>query len=146
MCLTPGPCLTPGRKHSQSLAEAHPRRSGRPPHPPPPPPPFRQSKILNFVVLIPSKEHCPLVLLDENGQPTSSSFAFPEWGGVSVLCPREASKTQQAQGGSIPSYFLSAGDLTEVVTAFTMQIRQLLGMRVEPIALHQRSGASFGNA
>uniref|UniRef100_A0A7S4CF83 GPI transamidase component PIG-S n=1 Tax=Eutreptiella gymnastica TaxID=73025 RepID=A0A7S4CF83_9EUGL len=88
----------------------------------------RQSKILNFVVLIPSKEHCPLVLLDDNGQPTSSSFAFPEWGGVSVLCPREASKTQQAQGGSIPSYFLSAGDLTEVVTAFTMQIRQLLGI------------------
>ncbi|KAK7681393.1 hypothetical protein QCA50_015485 [Cerrena zonata] len=42
--------------------------------------------VLHFVAFIPSKEHDPLYILDDEGHPTTSNaFILPQWGGIIIL-------------------------------------------------------------
>ncbi|KAK9137156.1 hypothetical protein Sjap_007750 [Stephania japonica] len=88
-----------------------------------------RSKVLQFVVYIPSAEECPLLLQLPNGEISSTNgFISPMWGGVVVWNPPGCSKNSKNEHHPI-SNTLSPQDLQKVLEVFTGQLRQLFGLK-----------------
>ncbi|KFK38171.1 hypothetical protein AALP_AA3G078200 [Arabis alpina] len=89
-----------------------------------------RSKILQFVVYIPSGEECPLHLQLPNGEISKTNgFISPMWGGVIVWNPRNCDK----DSGSPSRNTISPQDLEQIVEVFLGQFRQLFGFKSEAI-------------
>lgn len=86
-----------------------------------------RSKILQFVVYIPSAKECPLLLMLPNGDISETNgFISPMWGGVIVLNPPSCSNS----GGRHPfRHTISSQDIRNVFEVFMGQFRQLLGLK-----------------
>ncbi|MCL7035624.1 hypothetical protein MKW94_014709 [Papaver nudicaule] len=87
-----------------------------------------RSKVLQFVVYIPSSEECPLRLQLPSGKlSTTNGFISPMWGGVIVWNPPRcfrSSKNMQPQ-----KYTLTSEDLEELLEVSLGQLRQLFGLK-----------------
>ncbi|KAL5798728.1 hypothetical protein ACOSQ2_003548 [Xanthoceras sorbifolium] len=87
-----------------------------------------QSKILQFVVYIPSAKECPLRLQLPNGEISKTNgFISPMWGGVIVLNPRSCLKDLESKQPQ--RHTMSPEDLQEVFEVFMGQFRQIFGLK-----------------
>ncbi|XP_058097494.1 uncharacterized protein LOC131242696 isoform X2 [Magnolia sinica] len=87
-----------------------------------------RSKVLQFVVYIPSAKECPLLLRLSDGEISATNgFVSPMWGGVIVWNPPRCSK--EAHGIRPPRHTLSPQELQKVFQVFVGQLRLLLGLR-----------------
>ncbi|XP_044500940.1 GPI transamidase component PIG-S [Mangifera indica] len=87
-----------------------------------------RSKILQFVVYIPSAKECPLHLQLPNGDISrTNGFISPMWGGVIVWNPRSCLKDSESKHTT--RHTMSAEDLQEVFEVFMGQFRQLFGLK-----------------
>ncbi|KAG6593005.1 GPI transamidase component PIG-S [Cucurbita argyrosperma subsp. argyrosperma] len=89
-----------------------------------------RSKILHFVIYIPSARECPLLLQLPDGQISETNgFISPMWGGVIVWNPKgcldRKSKQHHRQMISYP-------ELEKIVEVFLGQFRQLFGLKSDP--------------
>ncbi|CAN6447053.1 unnamed protein product [Victoria cruziana] len=85
------------------------------------------SKILHFVVYIPSAQECPLVLQLPGGKVSGTNgFISPMWGGVVIWNPPTCLKNYDAPQPSKLS--LSPKDLEQVFSVFIWQLRLLFGL------------------
>ncbi|KAL5701673.1 hypothetical protein ACHQM5_026985 [Ranunculus cassubicifolius] len=86
-----------------------------------------RSKILHFVVYIPSEDECPLLLQLPNGKisPTNG-FISPMWGGVIVWNPSSCLKNSSSRHPV--RHTLSPQELEKVFEVFMGQLRQLFGL------------------
>ncbi|KAI3874679.1 hypothetical protein MKX03_015156 [Papaver bracteatum] len=87
-----------------------------------------RSKVLQFVVYVPSAEECPLQLQLPSGKiSTTNGFISPMWGGVIVWNPPRcfrSSKSMQPQ-----KHMLTSEDLEELLEVSLGQLRQLFGLK-----------------
>ncbi|RZC77928.1 hypothetical protein C5167_002168 [Papaver somniferum] len=87
-----------------------------------------RSKVLQFVVYVPSAEECPLQLQLPSGKiSTTNGFISPMWGGVIVWNPPRcfrSSKSMQPQ-----KHTLTSEDLQELLEVSLGQLRQLFGLK-----------------
>ncbi|KAI3911443.1 hypothetical protein MKW98_010330 [Papaver atlanticum] len=87
-----------------------------------------RSKVLQFVVYVPSAEECPLQLQLPSGKmSTTNGFISPMWGGVIVWNPPRcfrSSKSMQPQ-----KHTLTSEDLEELLEVSLGQLRQLFGLK-----------------
>lgn len=84
-----------------------------------------RSKILHFVVYVPSAEECPLLLQLPDGEISrTNAFISPMWGGVLVWNPSNCSLDSRNQRRRI-----SNEDLQKVFEVFMGQLRQLFGLK-----------------
>ncbi|KAL6214344.1 hypothetical protein ACLB2K_013778 [Fragaria x ananassa] len=87
-----------------------------------------RSKMLHFVVYIPSAKECPLLLQLPDGQiSTTNSFISPMWGGVIVLNPQTCRKDSESKRPS--RHTIMHEDLQKVFEVFMGQFRQLFSFR-----------------
>ncbi|KAH7576373.1 hypothetical protein JRO89_XS01G0046900 [Xanthoceras sorbifolium] len=87
-----------------------------------------QSKILQFVVYIPTAKECPLRLQLPNGEISKTNgFISPMWGGVIVLNPRSCLKDLESKQPQ--RHTMSPEDLQEVFEVFMGQFRQIFGLK-----------------
>ncbi|PIA39291.1 hypothetical protein AQUCO_02600028v1 [Aquilegia coerulea] len=86
-----------------------------------------RSKILHFVVYIPSAGECPLVLqLPNKKLSMTNGFISPMWGGVIVWNPSNCLRDSNRRHPVI--HTLSPQDLQKVFEVFIGQLRQLFGL------------------
>ncbi|KAJ0971226.1 hypothetical protein J5N97_019185 [Dioscorea zingiberensis] len=87
-----------------------------------------RSKVLQFVVYVPSSAEWPLVLQFPNGETSkTNSFVSPMWGGVVVWNPpRSFGDPQKPYSGK---YIISDEDLQKIFQVFIGQLRVLFGLR-----------------
>ncbi|XP_004290191.1 PREDICTED: GPI transamidase component PIG-S-like [Fragaria vesca subsp. vesca] len=87
-----------------------------------------RSKMLHFVVYIPSAKECPLLLQLPDGQISmTNSFISPMWGGVIVLNPQTCRKDSESKHSS--RHTIMHEDLQKVFEVFMGQFRQLFSFR-----------------
>ncbi|KAL6208960.1 hypothetical protein ACLB2K_019903 [Fragaria x ananassa] len=87
-----------------------------------------RSKMLHFVVYIPSAKECPLLLQLPDGQiSTTNSFISPMWGGVIVLNPHTCRKDSESNHPS--RHTIMHEDLQKVFEVFMGQFRQLFSFK-----------------
>ncbi|CAH8290493.1 unnamed protein product [Eruca vesicaria subsp. sativa] len=87
-----------------------------------------RSKILQFVVYIPSGKECPLHLQLPNGEISKTNgFISPMWGGVIVWNPEKCDKDSESPSRNM----ISPQDLEQIVEVFLGQFRQLFGFKSE---------------
>uniref|UniRef100_A0A7N2LLK1 Uncharacterized protein n=1 Tax=Quercus lobata TaxID=97700 RepID=A0A7N2LLK1_QUELO len=87
-----------------------------------------RSKILQFVVYIPSAKECPLLLQLPNGEISKTNgFISPMWGGVIVWNPQGCLKDSESQHPIRQT--ISHQDLQKVFEVFMGQFRQLFGLQ-----------------
>uniref|UniRef100_A0A803PG44 GPI transamidase component PIG-S n=1 Tax=Cannabis sativa TaxID=3483 RepID=A0A803PG44_CANSA len=87
-----------------------------------------RSKILHFVVYVPSAKECPLLLQLENGEISKTNgFISPMWGGVTVWNPKGCGKVLRSKHPVI--HTVSQQDLQKVIEVFMGQLRQLFGLK-----------------
>lgn len=87
-----------------------------------------RSKLLHFVVYIPSALECPLLLQLPDGQISkTNSFISPMWGGVIVLNPQTCRKDSESKHPS--RHTLLHEDLQKLFEVFMGQFRQLFGFK-----------------
>ncbi|CAN8269564.1 unnamed protein product [Cochlearia groenlandica] len=87
-----------------------------------------RSKILQFVVYIPSAKECPLHLQLPNGEISKTNgFISPMWGGVIVWNPGNCGKDSESSSRNT----ISPQDLEQIVEVFLGQFRQLFGFTSE---------------
>nr|XP_017219802.1 PREDICTED: GPI transamidase component PIG-S-like isoform X1 [Daucus carota subsp. sativus] len=85
-----------------------------------------RSKILQFVVYVPSANECPLLLQLPNGEISmTNGFISPMWGGVVVWNPPRCVRDF---GGSHSRNKISPQDLEKVFEVFLGQLRQIFGL------------------
>ncbi|XP_065873919.1 uncharacterized protein [Euphorbia lathyris] len=91
-----------------------------------------RSKILQFVVYVPSATECPLILKLSNGQISATNgFISPMWGGIMVWNPPDCSKgSENVLHGK---HKISTQDLQKVLEVCMGQVRQLFGFKSENI-------------
>ncbi|KAJ9169773.1 hypothetical protein P3X46_017927 [Hevea brasiliensis] len=91
-----------------------------------------RSKILQFVVFVPSAKECPLLLQLPNGQISATNgFISPMWGGIMVWNPSTCLKVSEDK---LPRrHMISTQDLNKVFEVFMGQFRQLFGLKSESI-------------
>nr|GMD23753.1 GPI transamidase component PIG-S [Ipomoea batatas] len=90
-----------------------------------------RSKVLHFVVYVPSEEECPLQLLLPNGKlSTTNGFISPMWGGVVVWNPPSCSKNSEMQP---LRHKISSEELKKVFEVFMGQLRQLFGLNSDSL-------------
>nr|GMD28019.1 GPI transamidase component PIG-S [Ipomoea batatas] len=90
-----------------------------------------RSKVLHFVVYVPSEEECPLQLLLPNGKlSTTNGFISPMWGGVVVWNPPSCSKNSEMQS---LRHKISSEELKKVFEVFMGQLRQLFGLNSDSL-------------
>nr|GME21046.1 GPI transamidase component PIG-S [Ipomoea batatas] len=90
-----------------------------------------RSKVLRFVVYVPSEEECPLQLLLPNGKlSTTNGFISPMWGGVVVWNPPSCSKNSEMQP---LRHKISSEELKKVFEVFMGQLRQLFGLNSDSL-------------
>ncbi|KAJ6338942.1 hypothetical protein OIU76_008412 [Salix suchowensis] len=86
-----------------------------------------RSKILQFVVYVPSAKECPLLLQLPNGEISkTNAFISPMWGGVMVWNPQSCSRDSDSE---LVTHILSPEDLQKVFEVFAGQFRQLFGLK-----------------
>lgn len=86
-----------------------------------------RSKILHFVVYIPSQEECPLLLQFPNREiSVTNGFISPMWGGVIVSNPSNCLRNYSSRHPVRHS--LPPEDLQKVFEVFMGQLRQLFGL------------------
>ncbi|XP_039122245.1 GPI transamidase component PIG-S [Dioscorea cayenensis subsp. rotundata] len=87
-----------------------------------------RSKVLQFVVYVPSATEWPLVLQFPNGETSqTNSFVSPMWGGVVVWNPPESSRNVQKP--HFGKHIISTEDLQKIFQVFVGQLRVLFGLR-----------------
>ncbi|XP_050363841.1 uncharacterized protein LOC126782608 [Argentina anserina] len=87
-----------------------------------------RSKMLHFVVYVPSAKECPLLLQLPNGQISkTNSFISPMWGGVIVLNPQTCRKDSESKHPS--RHTILHEDLQKVFEVFMGQFRQLFSFK-----------------
>ncbi|XP_028765254.1 GPI transamidase component PIG-S isoform X1 [Neltuma alba] len=87
-----------------------------------------RSKILQFVVYIPSAKECPLQLILPNGERSETNgFISPMWGGVVVWNPKSCVKNSDTK--DIVRNMISPQDLQKVFEVVLGQLRQLFGLK-----------------
>lgn len=100
-----------------------------------------RSKILQFVVYIPSTKECPLLLMLPNGDISETNgYISPMWGGVIVLNPPSCSNS----GGRHPfRHTISSQDIRNVFEVFMGQFRQLLGLKSDNLYVGRSGSFKF---
>ncbi|KAG6787391.1 hypothetical protein POTOM_009030 [Populus tomentosa] len=87
-----------------------------------------RSKILQFVVYVPSAKECPLLLQLPNGEISkTNAFISPMWGGVMVWNPQSCSRGSDSE--LLVRHIMSPEDLQKVFEVFVGQFRQLFGLK-----------------
>ncbi|PON36031.1 Phosphatidylinositol-glycan biosynthesis class S protein [Parasponia andersonii] len=87
-----------------------------------------RSKILHFVVYVPSAKECPLLLQPKDGEVSKTNgFISPMWGGVIVWNPEECGKVSESKHPV--RHPVSQQDLQKVIEVFMGQFRQLFGLK-----------------
>ncbi|CAL2280180.1 unnamed protein product [Prunus armeniaca] len=87
-----------------------------------------RSKMLHFVIYIPSAKECPLLLQLPDGEISkTNSFISPMWGGVIVWNPQTCRKDSESKHPS--RHTISHQDLQKVFEVFMGQFRQLFGFK-----------------
>ncbi|XP_071716122.1 uncharacterized protein [Rutidosis leptorrhynchoides] len=87
-----------------------------------------RSKILQFVVYIPSANECPLRLQLPNGEiSVTNGFISPTWGGVVVLNPPKC--LENANSVHPLRRKISSEELNQIFEVFLGQLRQLFGLK-----------------
>ncbi|CAN1269553.1 GPI transamidase component PIG-S [Linum perenne] len=91
-----------------------------------------RSKILQFVVYIPSSDECPLALQLPNGEISrTNGFISPMWGGVMVWNTQSCLKYSDSE---LPvRHLLSPDDLHKIFEVLMGQLRQLFGLKSDSI-------------
>lgn len=85
-----------------------------------------RSKILQFVVYVPSANECPLLLQLPNGEISmTNGFISPMWGSVIVWNPPHCTRDS---GSFHPRNKIPPEDLEKVFEVFLGQLRQLFGL------------------
>ncbi|KAM7521827.1 hypothetical protein LguiA_011729 [Lonicera macranthoides] len=91
-----------------------------------------RSKILQFVVYVPSAKECPLLLQLPSGEISGTNgFISPMWGGVVVWNPPGCLRDSESMHP--PRYKISPQDLMKIFEVFTGQIRQLFGLKSDSL-------------
>ncbi|XP_009775445.1 uncharacterized protein LOC107788859 isoform X2 [Nicotiana tabacum] len=89
-----------------------------------------RSKVLHFVLYVPSAKECPLKLQFPNGEISmTNGFISPMWGGIIVWNPPACSENLQIQ--HLPKHKISSEDLKKISEVFMGQLRQLFGLKSE---------------
>ncbi|XP_010247099.1 PREDICTED: GPI transamidase component PIG-S [Nelumbo nucifera] len=100
-----------------------------------------RSKILQFVIYIPSAKECPLLLQLPNGEiSTTNGFISPMWGGVVVWNSPNCLKDQESGNHTIRT--ISTQDLEKVFEVFIGQLRQLFGLNSDNLKV---AGSGISN-
>ncbi|XVF32170.1 hypothetical protein REPUB_Repub17cG0058800 [Reevesia pubescens] len=87
-----------------------------------------RSKILQFVVYVPSAKECPLVLQLPNGEISKTNgFISPMWGGVIVWNPQGCLKDSENKPAA--RHTIPMQDLENMFEVFIGQYRQLFGFK-----------------
>ncbi|KAK6238866.1 hypothetical protein QUC31_004335 [Theobroma cacao] len=87
-----------------------------------------RSKILQFVVYVPSAKECPLLLQLPNGEISKTNgFISPMWGGVMVWNPQSCLKNSENK--TTARHAIPLQDLENMFEVFIGQFRQLFGFR-----------------
>ncbi|KAJ4748579.1 GPI transamidase component PIG-S [Rhynchospora pubera] len=93
-----------------------------------------RSKVLQFVVYVPSASECPLYIRTPEGEMSkTNAFISPMWGGVAIWNPPGCS--MQSQGIHIVRDVLPPQELEKIIEIFIGQLRLLFGLNsnyVEP--------------
>ncbi|OAY84457.1 GPI transamidase component PIG-S [Ananas comosus] len=96
-----------------------------------------RSKVLQFVVYVPSARECPLYLQLPDGKASkTNAFISPMWGGVVVWNPPQCSSDSQKMHTARNR--ISAQDLQKILEVFVGQLRLLFGVN----SSHKESGIS----
>ncbi|KAK9733934.1 hypothetical protein RND81_04G101800 [Saponaria officinalis] len=91
-----------------------------------------RSKILHFVVYIPSVKECPLSLLLSRGDiSTTNGFISPMWGGITVWNPSGCSR--HSENDHLPKHTIAFKDMVNISEIFLGQLRQLFGLTSESL-------------
>ncbi|XP_020697322.1 GPI transamidase component PIG-S [Dendrobium catenatum] len=91
-----------------------------------------RSKIIQFVVYVPSRNECPLLLQLPNGQISKTNgFISPMWGGVIVWNPPECSA--DSQNKPLIRRTMSPEDLQKIFHVIVGQLRLLFGFKSDYI-------------
>uniref|UniRef100_J3L6X5 GPI transamidase component PIG-S n=1 Tax=Oryza brachyantha TaxID=4533 RepID=J3L6X5_ORYBR len=86
-----------------------------------------RSKVLQFVVYIPSARECPLYLQLPDGELSkTNAFISPMWGGVIIWNPLGCSLNSKPHGALDK---MSSQELMETIEIFIGQLRQLFGLK-----------------
>uniref|UniRef100_A0A0E0CBU4 GPI transamidase component PIG-S n=1 Tax=Oryza meridionalis TaxID=40149 RepID=A0A0E0CBU4_9ORYZ len=86
-----------------------------------------RSKVLQFVVYIPSARECPLYLQLPDGELSkTNAFISPMWGGVVIWNPPGCSLGSKPHGALDK---MSSEELMETIEIFIGQLRQLFGLK-----------------
>ncbi|CAL4946048.1 unnamed protein product [Urochloa decumbens] len=96
-----------------------------------------RSKVLQFVVYVPSAKECPLYLqLPDGGLSKTNAFISPMWGGVLIWNPPDCLHGSENTHGTRKK--MSSQELMETLEIFIGQLRQLFGLK--PSYLSQDMG------
>uniref|UniRef100_A0A0A9A412 GPI transamidase component PIG-S n=1 Tax=Arundo donax TaxID=35708 RepID=A0A0A9A412_ARUDO len=92
-----------------------------------------RSKVLHFVVYIPSARECPLYLqLPDGGLSKTNAFISPMWGGVLIWNPPDCSLGSKKTHATWTK--MSSKELMETLEIFIGQLRQLFGLKPNYLA------------
>ncbi|CAO1940635.1 unnamed protein product [Urochloa humidicola] len=87
-----------------------------------------RSKVLQFVVYVPSAKECPLYLqLPDGGLSQTNAFISPMWGGVLIWNPPDCLLGSEKAHGTRRK--MSSQELMETLEIFIGQLRQLFGLK-----------------
>ncbi|KAF2953885.1 hypothetical protein DAI22_01g440300 [Oryza sativa Japonica Group] len=88
-----------------------------------------RSKVLQFVVYIPSARECPLYLQLPDGELSkTNAFISPMWGGVVIWNPPGCSFGSKPHG-ALDKMSSEVSELMETIEIFIGQLRQLFGLK-----------------
>ncbi|KAM3325833.1 GPI transamidase component PIG-S-like [Capsicum chacoense] len=91
-----------------------------------------RSKVLHFVLYVPSAKECPLKLQLPNGEISmTNGFISPMWGGIIVWNPPACVENFQVQ--RLSRQKISSEDLKMISEVFMGQLRQLFGLKSESL-------------
>ncbi|KAH7517572.1 hypothetical protein FEM48_Zijuj09G0079100 [Ziziphus jujuba var. spinosa] len=101
-----------------------------------------RSKILHFVVYIPSSKECPLLLRLPDGEISKTNgFISPKWGGIIVWNPKGCGKNSGIEHPF--RHTISHQDLQKVFEVFTGQFRQLFGLKSDNVYIGSSGTSSL---
>ncbi|XP_059296497.1 uncharacterized protein LOC132049639 [Lycium ferocissimum] len=91
-----------------------------------------RSKVLHFVLYVPSAKECPLKLQLPNGEMSmTNGFISPMWGGIIVWNPPACVENSQMQ--QLSRHKISSEELKMISEVFMGQLRQLFGLKSESL-------------